>query len=402
MTNRNYKFRMYPSRMQEVDLNQTMGGCRWLYNHFLEQWQGKEKVPSRYDLQAQLPQLAKEHDFIGEIHSKTRQYVLYQLYSNLRALAQLKKRGHKVGRLRFKGKGRFNCFVYNQTGYKLIKTETRQQKLRLSKIGDIPLRLHRKVEGNIKQVYVKKTQTGKWYAIFSVEVESDKLQSNGREIGIDLNIMNYLTDSEGNVVEHPHTLRKLQKKLAREQRRMHKKKKGSQNRAKQRFRVARIYEQINNQRDDFLHRLSIHYINNYDFIAVEDLSVKDMMQSSYNAINIVDSAWSTFLSMLSYKAESAGRTFVKVDPKNTTQICSQCGNHVYKPLWVRTHDCPTCGLQLDRDHNSAINILNKARLEVGRVPSELTPVETRPLFRNFGCGASFVAEAGIQPCEVLA
>lgn len=389
--NRNLKFRLYPSRNQEADLIQTLNGCRWLYNHMLQRKGEKWTNP---DIQAEIPKLVKEHPFLGELHSKTRQYVLWQLKANLKALHELKKKGKRVGRLRFKGKGRFNCFVYNQTGFKLIETDTKQQRLHLSKIGGIPIRVHRRVEGNIKQVYVKRTKTGKWFAIFSVESETDKLQNNGRGIGIDLNIENYLTDSEGNVVKHPHTLRKLQKRLAREQKRMHKRKKGSNNRAKQRLRVARVHELIDNQRDDFLHRLSRYYVTNYDFIAVEDLSVKDMMQSSYNAINIADSAWSKFTAMLSYKAESAGRTFVKVDPKNTTQMCSRCGNYVYKQLWVRTHDCPSCGLRLDRDYNSALNVLYKARFEVGRVPSKLTPVETRPLLRNFGCGASFVAEAG--------
>lgn len=379
MMNRNYKFRLYPSRNQEAELIQTLDGCRWLYNHFLEQWNGKEKIPSRFELQVQLPKLALEHDFIGSIHSKSRQYVLYQLYSNLRALSQLKKRGKKVGRLRFKGRDRYNCFVYNQTGYKIIETGNRLDKLHLSKIGDISIRLHRKVEGNIKQVFVKRTQTGKWFAILSVEEDETILRKNNKEIGIDLNIMNYLTDSEGDVVEHPHHLRRLERKLKRDQRRLSKKKKGSNNRFKQKYRIARVHEKVVDARDDFLHKLSNHYVQNYGFIGVEDLSVKDMMQSSWNAVNISDSSWSTFIQMLSYKAESAGRTFVKVDPKNTTQDCSGCGSRVYKQLWVRTHSCPSCGLELNRDHNAAINVLNKARNEIGQGLSEYTPVEIEPL-----------------------
>ncbi|MBU4266937.1 MAG: transposase, partial [Candidatus Altiarchaeales archaeon] len=175
-------------------------------------------------------------------------------------------------------------------------------------------------------------------------------------------------------------------------RKLSRKKKGSKNRLRQIVRLARIHERITDRRRDFLHKLSHYYIDNYDLIAVEDLSVKEMIESSHNSKNKVDSAWSTFVQMLSYKAEGAGRALVKVDPKNTTQNCSRCGNHVYKQIWVRTHKCPACGFVIDRDHNAAINILNKALLEVGSVRPELTPVEMRPLPPI--SGACLVEEAG--------
>ena len=393
--NLNYKFRLYPNKAQEMDLVETLEGCRWLYNHFLGRWQGKEKIPSRFELQAELPKLAKENPFISNIHAKTRQYILLQLYSNLRALGRLKKNGRRVGRLRFRKYGRYKTFVYNQTGFKLIETGTRLKKLHLSKIGDTPIKLHRKIKGSIKQVYVKRTPSGRWYATFSVEANPGKLKANGRVVGLDLNIMNYLTDSNGVRVEHPHILLKLQKKLAREQRRLAKKDKGSKNGLKQIFKVAKVHEEVVDKRADFLHKLSRYYIENHDLVAVEDLSVREMMEFSYNARNTADSAWSTFINMLSYKAEGAGRMLVKVDPKNTTQQCSGCGNYVYKQLWVREHKCPSCGLVLDRDHNAAINILNKALLEVGQGLPEHTPVEMRPLPQDFGSGASFVGESGI-------
>ena len=392
--NLNYKFRLYPNKNQEMMLLETLEGCRWLYNHFLGRWQGKEKIPSRYELQAELPKLAKENPLVGNIHSKTRQYILLQLYSNLRALSRLKKNGRRVGRLRYRKYGRYKTFVYNQTGYKLMETGTRLKKLHLSKIGDIPIKLHRRIKGSIKQVYVKRTPSGRWYATFSVETTPQKLKANGRAVGLDLNIMNYLTDSNGERTEHPHILLKLQKKLAREQRRLAKKDKGSKGRLKQIYSVARVHERVADMRMDFQHKLSRYYIENYDLVAVEDLSVKEMMESSYNARNIADSAWSTFINMLSYKAEGAGRTLVKVDPKNTTQNCSRCGNRVYKQIWVREHRCLTCGLALDRDHNAARNILHKALLEVGQVLPEHTPVEMRPLLQDSGSGASLVVEAG--------
>ena len=173
--NRNYRFRLYPSKVQEMKLLETLDSCRCLYNYFLGEWEGRDKIPSRYELQAKLPKLAKENPHYANIHSKTRQYVLFRLYSNLKVLSKLKKNGRKVGRLRFKKHGRYKTFVYNQTGFKFIENGNRYKKLRLSKIGEIPVRAHRKVEGKIKQVLVKRTPSGRWFAILSVETEPKKL-----------------------------------------------------------------------------------------------------------------------------------------------------------------------------------------------------------------------------------
>ncbi|MCG2782000.1 MAG: transposase [Candidatus Altiarchaeales archaeon] len=387
--NRNYRFRLYPSKAQEMEMLEVLDSCRKLYNHFLGEWKKTEKVPPKYDLQAQIPSLVREHTTLENVHSKTRQYVLWQLYSNLRGLSGLKARGRKVGSLRFKKYGRYKTFVYNQTGFALI-----DNRLRLSKIGSIPIQLHRRIKGKIKQVYIKREQSGRWFAVFSVEQELEKLGTTGKVVGLDLNIENYLTDSNGERVEHPHELLKLEERLKVGQRKLSRKKKGSKNRLRQIVRLARIHERITDRRRDFLHKLSRYYIGNYDLIAVEGLAVKEMMESSCNSKNKADSSWSTFIQMLSYKAEGAGRTFVKVDPKNTTQMCSRCGNRVYKQIWIRTHTCPTCGLVMDRDHNAAINILNKALLEVGSVRPELMPVEMRPLLHPMD-GASLVEEAGI-------
>jgi putative transposase len=144
-----YKFRLYPKREQEERLLETLELCRQTYNYFLSQWNGK-KIPSRLELQAQLPKLKKVRPELNRVYSKVLQMVLYQLYSNLKALSQLKKNGKKVGRLRFKGRGWFKTFCYNQSGFKLIKTGKRLDLLHLSKIGDVQIRVHREVEGKIK------------------------------------------------------------------------------------------------------------------------------------------------------------------------------------------------------------------------------------------------------------
>jgi putative transposase len=165
-------------------------------------------------------------------------------------------------------------------------------------------------------------------------------------------------DSEGNSIAHPKILDKYSQELRTAQQNLSRKKKGSYNRAKARFRVAKIHEKIERVRNDFLHKLSNQYIKNCKLIVVEDLSIKDMIQSSYNAKNIIDASWGRFVQFLCYKAESTGCKVKKINPKNTTKQCSNCGNIQKIPLWVRTYKCSSCGFEIDRDLNSAINIKN--------------------------------------------
>jgi len=388
-----YRYRLYPSRAQEQKLLAALDSCRWLYNHFLERLNQKEdgKTPSRYKLQGTLPKLKHEHLELKQVHSKVLQMVLHQLYSNLRALAELKRNGRKVGRLRFKGRGWFKSFTYNQSGFKIIEGHGKRRELRLSKIGSIPIVLHRELDGGVKQVHIKRERSGKWFACFSIEVdETQKVKKISKPVGIDLGITHYIADTDGNFVEHPHNIAKSEWRLKREQRRLSRKKRGSKNRVKQRLKLALVHERIRNQRLDFLHKLSRHYINSHDFIAVEDLGVKELIEMAHNGKNRADAAWATFLHMLTYKAERAGRWVVKVEPRGTTDRCSRCGEIVEKPLWVRVHKCPNCGLELDRDLNAARNILQDGLNKIGWEPAEFAPVEIGPLPAR----ASSVVEAG--------
>lgn len=378
---RSYKFRLYPNRVTEAKLLQTLESCRWLFNHFLQR---RNEGWDKAKIQSEIPELVKQNPLLKEVHSKTRQYVLWQQNANLKSLSALKANGRKTGMLRFRDKGRFKTFVYRQSSFAI-----KDGKLRLSKIGDIRMKQHREIKGDIKQVFIKRTPSGKWYAIFSTEYAQLEAPNRTRTVGIDLGLMRFATDSDGNVTDHPHSLRKRLDKLRKEQRRLSRKAKSSLNRQKQRLKVARVHEKAENSRRDFLHKLSRYYINNYSLIAVEDLDVKSLIGMQWNSLNVLDSSWSTFIRMLEYKAESAGVQLIKVDPKNTTQECSVCGSYVQKRLWERTHVC-SCGAVMDRDYNAARNILHKALKEIGREPPESTPVEIGPL----PLGASPVAEAG--------
>ncbi|MDI6798626.1 MAG: transposase [Candidatus Aenigmarchaeota archaeon] len=355
-----YKFRLYPSKEQEQKLLEVLEKCRFVYNKLLEKLE--QDKPSRLELQNSIPKLKEEHQELKEVYSKVLQYESYRLFSNLRALARLKKNGRKVGRLRFKGKSWFKTIHFNQSGFKLIKTGKRCERLHLSKIGDIKIRIHRKIKGKIKQVIIKRYSSGKWYACIQVEnnvqAENAKNKLIEKKVGIDVGIKHFLTDSDGLQIENPKYLDKSYKRLRIEHRKLSRKEKESKNREKQRIRLSIVYERVVNQRLDFLHKLSRYYVDNYDFIAVEELDIKNMVRS-YLAKWISDVSWNRFIQFLSYKAENAGKIVVKVNPRGTSKE--------YK-----------FG-KLDKDYNASLNILVRGLDKVGMGQAEFTPLETEPL-----------------------
>ena len=371
--NRSYKYRLYPSEQDKEELENRLDLCRQVYNHFLEELNKAEEVPSRYELQKQLTELKQEWTELQQVHSKVLQMVLKQLYDNLKSLSKKKKNGYRVGKLRYKGKGWFKTFEYNQSGFKLEKTENRLDKLRLSKMGEIPIRVHRDIEGEVKGVIIKRDNAGDWYAIFQTEEEPTEAEltesENVEAVGIDLGIQKFIVDSDGNRIEHPKNVEKAEKRLKKEQRNLSKKEKGSNNCEKQRKRVTTLHKKVKNRRIDFLHKLSNAYVRNYDKIVLEDLKISDMVQGEMNSKNILDSSWRTFIQLLLYKAENANTEVVLVDPKDTSKECSQCGVKTDKKLWQREHSCPSCGYTTDRDYNAAKNILGKGL-------AEYTPAET--------------------------
>jgi len=340
--------------------------CRQTYNHFLSQWNGRAKIPSRLELQAQLPGLKGEKPELNKVYSKVLQMVLYQLYSNLRALSQLKKNRKKVGRLRFKGKGWFKTFTYNQSGFKLVKTGKRLDLLHLSKIGDIPIRVHREVDGETKQVLIKKHNSGRWFACFCVEknFHAEK-KPIYKGVGLDMGIKYFLTDSDRRQIENPRFYEKTLGRIKVVQRWLSKKKKGSKNREKQRIKLAKLCEKLVSQRDDFLNKLSKFYVNSYDLIAVENLHIKGMTRNHRLGGKILDASWGKFLQMLHYKAERAGGVVVKVNPRGTSQENKEIE---------------------DRDYRASLNILMRGW------GSPKTPAETGPLLVEMP--ASSIIEAG--------
>ena len=350
-----YKFRLYPNKEQEERLNFVLEICRQTYNNLLSDLQEQAKI-NRKEIQHRIVELKEANPELKEVYSKTLQYECYRLFSNLSALSHLKRNGKRVGRMRFKGRSWFKTFQYNQSGFDLKRINKRNGILELSKIGNIKIRLHRGVEGKIKQIVIKKA-VDKWYACIVTDAVIQR-EIGDKILGIDLGINHFIADSEGNFVENPYNIKRFSKRLKQAQQDLSRKKKGSHNRWKAKLRVAKIHEKIKNCRNDFLHKTSTELIKKCRIIVVEDLKIKEMMMNFYNAKNMADASWSKFLQMLEQKVESTTAKVVRINPKNTSKTCSKCGNIQDMPVWKRVYNCE-CGLELDRDTNSAINIRNK-------------------------------------------
>lgn len=349
------KFRLYPNKTQESQLNETLIICRFTYNKLLEKLSTYKKGEiNRSEIQHHIVELKKNNDFMNDVYSKTLQYENYRLFSNLRALSQSKKKGRKVGRLRFKGKEWFKTFTYNQSGFMLDQEDN---KLKLSKIGKIKIRNHRLILGEIKQITIKKEEDN-WYACIT-STDKPKIECNSNKIiALDFGINSYITDQFGNKLKSPEITKMFALKIRKLNKELSRRKKGSKNRNKTRKKLNKIHKKIFNKRDNFLHKLSTHLVRNNRVIILEKLNIKQLTKISYNPKNLLDNAWNKFTTLLNYKAESAGVQVVYVNPRNTTKMCSNCGNIQKVPLWERTYKCQKCNFILDRDTNAARNILN--------------------------------------------
>ncbi|MFQ5497571.1 MAG: RNA-guided endonuclease InsQ/TnpB family protein [Nitrosopumilus sp.] len=371
---RNYKFRLYPNSDQEHKLQNNLAVCRWLYNKFVKQ--AKKSFLSRNDMNYLLTEIKQSEPWLYNYYSKMLQMVSTQIEGSEKALIELSKKGHKTGQLKFARYNEFRTFTYNQSGYKL-ETHGDKTLLYLSKIGYVEIRRHREFPDNtnIKQVIVTKSKSGKWFACITVDVKESLIIPKvlfAKAVGIDVGIKSFTYDSDGYSTPNPLNLKKMLKPLARVQRKVSRRKKGSNNRLKAILKMQKIHEKIANRRKDFQHKLSTQYAKNNDIVFVEKLENLNMVKNHRLARSIMDSSWRLFLQKLEYKC----KLLIKVSARNTTVNCSRCGNKVPKSLAVRIHKCDKCNLVLDRDHNASINILNIGLNMLAKVSYEL-PQELR-------------------------
>lgn len=363
-----YKFRVYMSKTTETKTNEVLELCRTLYNISLEQrisaWKLHKRSISGYDQANQLKELKQAYPEFKQVPSQSLQNVLERLNLAYQSFYRRVKQGQTAGFPRFKGFDRYDSLTLKQAGWKLEGSV-----LKINKLGNFKLKLHRQIPSSakIKTVTIRRTQTDKWFVSFSCDNIAPKvLKPNTKSIGIDVGCEKFLTDSNGFKVDNPRWLNKSTERLTTLQQKLSKQVKGSGKRNKTKLLLAKVHEKISNQRLDFHHKVAKHYVDNYGIICHEKM--KAFTSFSKLTRSMRDVAWFQFFNILSFKAEEAGRTIVKVNPKGTSQMCSSCGKIVPKDLSVRVHNCSHCNCSLDRDFNSALNIL--------RLGSSLSDIST--------------------------
>jgi len=358
---RTFKYRLYPTPAQELNLFRVLTCARNLYNMALAERKYAYQVEGRSVKLADLEQLAKRYramfPYAMQMFSQTAQSVVKQVDTAFQAFFRRVKAGQTPGYPRFKNAMSFNSFEFKQYG---SGAKINGRRLKLYGIGRLAIRWHRPVEGTIKTTRIMH-KAGCWYVTFACELpEPAPLPETKRVVGIDVGISALLTTSDGEKVANPKYYRAGQAKLRILQRKLARAKRGSKNRRKIVRAVQRQQENVANQRKDYLHKLSTQLVQTYDGIALENLRVNNMVRNHHLSKSILDSGWTILKDMLTYKAESAGRQIFFVDPAYTSKKCSNCGSlfegMTLATRWVKCN----CGLSLDRDHNAAINILRKS------------------------------------------
>jgi putative transposase len=355
---KSYKYKLKPTPEQERVLDETLWHCRALYNAGLEQriWAYRKCGISVTHTQqeAELPSIRDAFPAYAGIHSQVLQDVLTRLDKAYQAFFRRVKAGQTPGFPRFQARTRYHSFTYKQFGN---GAQLDNGFLVLSKIGRVTVRWSRPIEGKPKTATISHEADG-WYVIFScAEVPEQTLPMTGKETGIDVGLKVFLVTADGLVIDNPRHHRQAEKQLAKAQRVVSRRQKGSKRRKKAVNRCARRYQTVTRQRADFQHKTARMLAQHYDTIYLEDLQVSNLVRNHRLAKSIADAGWARFRTTLEYKAACAGKRVVAVPPQYTSQDCSGCGERVPKSLSVRTHICPACGLVLDRDENAARNIL---------------------------------------------
>jgi putative transposase len=364
-----FKYKLMPTPEQEQAMATVVCRCRELYNAGLQErkaaWE-KCGVSVSFAMQsAQLPAIKQVRPEYRDLNAQVLQDVLHRLDKAFAAFFRRVKAGARPGYPRFQGTDRYNSFTYPQMGAhgEHGGAVLDGGMLILSKLGRIRLRLHRPLAGTAKTVTISHEADG-WYACIScAEVPVEPLPATGHETGIDMGLKVFLITANGEVIANPRHYRTAEQQLAKAQRRVSRRTKGSNRRRKAVQLLARKHQRVQRQRRDFHHKSTLALLQQYDTIYVEDLRVANLVRNHYLAKSISDAGWAAFRTILEAKAACAGRQVFAVPAQYTSQDCSgvlpdgsRCTQRVAKSLLVRTHVCPSCGLVLDRDANAALNI----------------------------------------------
>ena len=350
-------FRVYLNKNQISLFEITVGCARFIWNKRVENFNSKENPK---DLS--IKELKDLHPFLEEVPYNALEQIL-QDWNQTKKQFFNKKRKVKLGRPKFKSKRDSNqSFRVTYNGFSLKKGF-----LSVSKFGKIKVKGLEEILtlNNLTSITLIRKPSGKFYASIVHKSFKEDKPKTGKNVGIDLGLTHFIIDNQGNKVENPRFFRKSEEKLKILQRALSKKKKGSNRYNKCKIKVAKLHEKISNQRSNFLHKVSNDLINNYDFIYVENLAVKNMVKNRSLAKSISDASWSKFISILEYKAEWYGKSVHKIHRYfASSKTCSECGFQKDKlDLSIREWTCPDCGSVHDRDINAARNILQRGIFE---------------------------------------
>ena len=368
-TMRAYKFRVYPDTKRQKAIDDAISMSQRLYNKLL----GKTIEAHKSNPNSKISQRTI-NQFLNEIIKEDKEYLqlyahvrvdirnrLLKTYRNFFMRCQQKKSGAKIkaGFPRFKSKDKFNSITHieNNGSFRIEKG-----RLRVSKIGTMKIEQHRNIIGNVKTMTIKR-EGREYYAVFTAEqIINQPEVKDTNPVGIDMGLNNFIALSDGETIQKPKFFKKREKRIARWQRIVARRENCSKRRDKAKFRLQEEWKGITNQSNDFMHKLSERMVHGgFTSFAVEALHIDNMLKSHRLAQSIQNASWNRFIQMLSYKAESAGMKVIKVDARNTSKECSNCGNIMDMPLSVREYNCVRCGMRLDRDINASINILKRAR-----------------------------------------
>lgn len=357
-----YKYRIYPNKQQEEQIQKTFGCCRFVYNQTLayrkEKYKKDKESLSRIDCNNWKNQFLKqEYKWIKEVDK----FALDNAIVNMDSAYQKFFKEH-TGYPKFKSKhNHYKSYKTNFTNGN-IEVSFENNKIKLPKLKWVKVKVHREFVGKIKSATISQVPSGKYFVSILVETEHTPIESTGCCVGIDLGIKDLLITSDGEKLDNIHITKKYEDKLAKEQRKLSHKKKGSNNWNKQRIKVARIHEKIHNTRIDNLHKISHELISENQVIASEDLAVSNMVKNYHLAKAISDCGWYELTRQIKYKSDWNNRQYVKIGRfTKSSQPCHVCGyiNPDTKDLSVREWTCPQCRTVHDRDVNAAINILNE-------------------------------------------